>query len=69
MSLIEEGDRKMVKMANLSIIGSHKINGVAELHTEILKTKIFRDFYEHSPEKFVNVTNGVTPRRWVLSAN
>lgn len=69
MSLIEEGDQEMARMANFSIIGFHKINGVAELHTEILKAKIFRDIFEHSSEKFVNVTNGVTLRRWVRSAN
>lgn len=69
LSLIEEGDVKKVRMSNLSIIGSHKVNGVAWLHTEILKTRIFRDFYDHEPEKFINITNGVTPRRWVNQAN
>lgn len=69
MSLIEEGYVKSVRMANLSIIGSHKVNGVAQLHTEILKAHIFRDFYTHDPEKFINITNGVTPRRWVNGAN
>lgn len=65
MSLIEEGHEKKVRMSNLSIIGSHKVNGVALLHTDILKAKIFKDFYNHEPNKFINITNGVTPRRWV----
>lgn len=69
MSLIEEGEVKRVRMANLCIIGSHKVNGVAMLHTDILKAKIFRDFYIHDPTKFINITNGVTPRRWILSTN
>ncbi|MGB7128580.1 MAG: glycogen/starch/alpha-glucan family phosphorylase [Candidatus Rhabdochlamydia sp.] len=66
MSIIEGGQ---VKMANLAIYGSHRVNGVAALHTEILKKEIFKDFYEMYPEKFVNVTNGVTPRRWLLDCN
>ena len=66
MSFIEEGQ---IKMANLSIYGSHRVNGVAALHTEILKNNIFKDFYEMYPEKFVNVTNGVTQRRWINSCN
>jgi starch phosphorylase len=66
MSIIEEGQ---VKMANLAICGSHKVNGVAQLHTQILEKSIFKDFYEMDPGKFVNVTNGVTPRRWILMAN
>lgn len=66
MSIIEGGQ---VRMANLAICGSHRINGVAALHTEILKNVIFKDFYEMFPEKFVNVTNGVTQRRWLLHAN
>ncbi len=66
MSIIEGGQ---VRMAYLAIYGSHRINGVAELHTEILKNTIFKDFYEMYPEKFVNVTNGVTQRRWLLHAN
>lgn len=69
MSLIEEGSVKCVRMANLSIVGSHKVNGVAQLHTEILKTKIFRDFYNYEPNKFINITNGVTCRRWINQAN
>ncbi len=66
MSIIQEGQ---VRMAHLAIFGSHRINGVAALHTEILKKEVFKDFYEMSPEKFVNITNGVTQRRWLLHAN
>lgn len=66
MSIIEEGQ---VKMANLAIYGSRTINGVAALHTEILKNRVFQDFYEMYPEKFKSVTNGVTPRRWLLCVN
>jgi glycogen phosphorylase len=66
MSIIENGQ---VRMAHLAIYGSHKINGVAKLHSDILKQKVFRDFYEMDPEKFVNVTNGVTQRRWLYHAN
>ncbi len=56
-------------MANLAIFGSHKVNGVAELHTKLLKETLFKDFYDMSPEKFINVTNGVTQRRWLLDIN
>lgn len=66
MSILENGK---VRMANLSIIGSHSINGVAALHTEILKKSVFKDFYDSFPERFVNVTNGVTQRRWLLQCN
>lgn len=66
MSFIEGGQ---VKMAFLAIFGSHRINGVAALHTEILKGDVFKDFYEMYPDKFVNVTNGVTQRRWLLHIN
>lgn len=66
MSIIEGGQ---VRMANLAIYGSHRINGVAALHTEILKSTIFKDFYEMFPDKFVNVTNGVTHRRWLLNSD
>lgn len=66
MSIIENSK---VRMANLSIIGSHKTNGVAALHTEILKHSVFKDFYEAFPDKFVNITNGVTQRRWLLHCN
>lgn len=66
MSIIENGK---VRMANLSIVGSHSINGVAALHSNILKNSVFRDFYEFYPEKFFNVTNGVTQRRWLMHCN
>ena len=69
MSLIEEGPEKMIRMANLAIVGSHSINGVAAIHTEILKEQLFRDFYEMYPERFNNKTNGITPRRWLKKAN
>ncbi|MBQ3181964.1 MAG: glycogen/starch/alpha-glucan phosphorylase [Clostridia bacterium] len=66
MSLIEGG---MVKMANLSIAGSYSVNGVSKLHSQILKDDTFSDFYKISPEKFTNVTNGITHRRWLCQAN
>lgn len=70
VSVIEEGDPKSVRMAYLAIIGSHKVNGVAELHSELIKTTIFKDFVKvFGPDKFTNVTNGVTPRRWLKQAN
>ncbi len=69
MSIIEEGSEKKVRMANLAIVGSHSVNGVAALHTEILKSNVFRDFYEYWPEKFNNKTNGITQRRWLLLCN
>jgi starch phosphorylase len=69
LSLIEEGDTRKVRMANLAIVGSHSTNGVAAIHTELLKAKVVKDFVEMFPEKFNNKTNGVTPRRWLLMAN
>ena len=69
MSLIDETGEKYVRMANLACVGSHGINGVAELHTELLKKDVLRDFYELYPEKFSNKTNGVTPRRFMLLSN
>ncbi|XP_065152398.1 glycogen phosphorylase, liver form [Paramisgurnus dabryanus] len=69
MSLIEEGGGKRVNMAHLCIVGSHKVNGVAEIHSEIIKKDVFRDFCELEPEKFQNKTNGITPRRWLLLCN
>jgi starch phosphorylase len=69
LSLIDERGDKYVRMAHLASLGSHAINGVAELHTELLKTHVLRDFYELTPEKFSNKTNGVTPRRWMVLSN
>jgi len=69
MSIIEEGSRRMVRMANLAIIGSHAVNGVAEIHSNLLKTQTFPDFHALWPKKFYNMTNGVTPRRWLHQAN
>ena len=73
MSIIEEPtsecDVKMVRMAHLAVVGSHVVNGVAEIHTAFVKTKRFPDFDAMYPGKIVNVTNGVTPRRWILQAN
>jgi starch phosphorylase len=69
MSLIEEGSEERVRMANLAIVGSHSVNGVAALHTEILKNELFRDFSDFWPTKFNNKTNGVTQRRWLLKCN
>ncbi len=69
LSLIEEGHEKYVRMAHLACVGSHSINGVAALHTELLQQDVLRDFYELWPEKFNNKTNGVTPRRWLLLSN
>ncbi|MBP5275025.1 MAG: glycogen/starch/alpha-glucan phosphorylase [Abditibacteriota bacterium] len=68
MSVINDKSRS-VRIANLSIVGSHKVNGVAALHSELLKKDLFRDFAQMYPERFVSVTNGVTPRRWMFSAN
>src|SRR5450432_2327819 len=69
MSIIEEGGNKQVRMAHLATVGSHSVNGVAKLHTDLVKSELLRDFFELWPERFSNKTNGVTPRRWVLYAN
>lgn len=69
MSLIEEVGEKQVRMAHLALVGSHSVNGVAELHTRLLREQALKDFYEMHPERFTNKTNGVTPRRWLLGAN
>jgi starch phosphorylase len=69
MSLIEEGHDPQVRMAYLAIVGSYSVNGVAELHSDLLKKGLFRDFFELWPGKFNNKTNGVTQRRWLASAN
>lgn len=69
MSLIDESGERYVRMANLACVGSHSINGVAALHSELLKQDVLKDFFELWPEKFSNKTNGVTPRRWLALAN
>ncbi len=69
MSLIDESGGRFVRMAHLACVGSHAINGVAELHTRLLKETVLRDFYEMMPEKFSNKTNGVTPRRFMVLSN
>ena len=69
LSLINEEGGKYVRMAHLASLGSHAINGVAALHTELLKTHVLKDFYALTPEKFSNKTNGVTPRRWMVLSN
>ncbi len=69
VSLIAEGPVKMVRMAHLAIVGSHAVNGVAELHSRILREALFKDFDRIFPGRFRNVTNGITPRRWLCQAN
>uniref|UniRef100_A0A832DKK7 Alpha-1,4 glucan phosphorylase n=1 Tax=Ignavibacterium album TaxID=591197 RepID=A0A832DKK7_9BACT len=69
LSIISSGPEKRVRMANLAIVGTFAVNGVAELHTHILKTRIFPDFHKIYPKKFLCVTNGITPRRWIRAAN
>uniref|UniRef100_A0A8C9WVK1 Alpha-1,4 glucan phosphorylase n=1 Tax=Scleropages formosus TaxID=113540 RepID=A0A8C9WVK1_SCLFO len=69
MSLIEECDPKRINMAHLCVVGSHAVNGVARIHSDIVKNTVFKDFYDIEPEKFQNKTNGITPRRWLLLCN
>jgi starch phosphorylase len=69
VSLIEESTPKRVRMAHLAMVGSHKVNGVAAIHTELMRQTIFADFHRLWPEKIVNITNGITPRRWLNQAN
>jgi starch phosphorylase len=64
-----EGDNQIIRMANLSIVGSFSVNGVAKIHSELIKTSLVPELYELWPEKFINITNGITPRRWLLHAN
>lgn len=69
LSIIEEGQPKMVRMAYLSVVASHTVNGVAALHTQLLRQHLLHDFDELYPGKFINMTNGITPRRWLLACN
>ncbi|MEW5943642.1 MAG: glycogen/starch/alpha-glucan phosphorylase [Pseudomonadota bacterium] len=69
LSLIEEDNGRRVRMAHLAMVGSHKVNGVAQIHTDLMKSTIFADFNRFYPDKIVNITNGVTPRRWLNQAN
>ncbi|MEB3331846.1 MAG: glycogen/starch/alpha-glucan phosphorylase [Synechococcaceae cyanobacterium] len=69
LSLIEEGGQRRVRMAHLAVVGSHRVNGVAELHSDLLQRHLFRDFAALWPDRFTNITNGVTPRRWLAVAN
>jgi glycogen phosphorylase len=69
MSIIEEGEKKMIRMAYLSLIGSHYVNGVSALHSKLIKEHLFEDFYDVMPLRFTNKTNGITPRRWLKQCN
>jgi len=69
LSLIDEANGRRVRMANLAVVGSHRVNGVAELHSKLVKEQLFADFADLWPDRFTNVTNGVTPRRWMAVAN
>jgi starch phosphorylase len=69
LSIVDEGPPRQIRMANLAIVGCRSVNGVSALHTEILRTSLFREFHEVWPEKFQNKTNGMTPRRWIVACN
>jgi len=69
MSLIDDGEKHRVRMAHLAFVGSHKINGVAKIHTQLMRDTLFKDFDELFPDRIVNLTNGITPRRWLNQAN
>ncbi len=69
VSLVQEDGERRFRMAHLAIVGSHRVNGVARLHTDLLRTQVFRDFAQMWPERFVSITNGITPRRWLLACN
>ena len=68
VSLVEEGNQRKIRMANLAIVGSHSTNGVAAVHSKLLRTTTVKDLAEMFPERFSNKTNGVTPRRWLLGS-
>jgi len=69
MSILHEDGEKRVRMANLAIVGSHRVNGVAKLHTQLLRERVVKEFADLWPDRFVAITNGITPRRWLLSCN
>jgi len=69
MSIVDEGGGRRVRMAHLAIVGSHQVNGVSRIHTDLMKTTIFADFEDFFPDRIINITNGVTPRRWLHQAN
>ncbi len=69
VSLVDEDNGRRLRMAHLAIVGSHRVNGVSEIHTDLMKRTIFADFHEFWPTKIVNITNGITPRRWLNQAN
>ena len=69
VSLVEEGSQRKIRMAHVAIVGSHSTNGVAAVHSKLLRTTTVRDLAEMYPERFNNKTNGVTPRRWLLGTN
>ena len=69
LSLIQEGRQRKVRMAHLAVVGSHRVNGVAELHSNLLRENLFSDFARLWPDRFTNITNGVTPRRWLAVSN
>ena len=69
MSIVEESGEKRLSMANLAVVGSMRVNGVSALHSRLLRERLFKDFVDYEPEKFINETNGVTPRRWMVKCN